>query len=73
MSTKDFIEFYIGQVAWETGDFAHRVESSHRFMVNDLVNILKITYKVSSVSFALDHTADQWQTKTVQVVRLTKV
>lgn len=64
--SKDFIEFYVGT------NLVHRISSSHRLLRGDLVNIAKVTYKVSAVSFAIDHSADQWAASVVQTVRIVK-
>ena len=68
MSSKtDFIELYIGT------KLLHRVQSSHRFLKDDLVNIAKSTYIVTEVTFSLDYANDQWSTEVVQLVTIAKV
>lgn len=68
MSTnKDYTEFFID------GDIKHRLMSSHRLVAGDLVNIQKISYKVTAVSYALDQSADEWSKSLVQCVVLKKL
>lgn len=67
MTNKDFTELFIGD------DLVHRLQSSHRLLVGDLINIAKVVYKVTAVNFALDHSGDQWATTMVQAARIVRM
>ena len=63
----DIVEFYVGK------DQILTVKSSHRLMPGELINISKVAYKVSQVTFAVDQPGDDpWAAKLVQAVFLVK-